>query len=252
MSDKKYIICIDTAQDNNGFVMHRENPWREITTDLSQALKLEFSEAENMIKTFPDWCFAHIYNLLDYQIQNIMTSNAQNKPYTSTLQMDENSFPILVTPDNLYLYQTHETDASARLGRCSITQFNKQGQQVEKKIKELSYVWMDENHESHKSSMTIAEKAQYELAELLDDTSISDIYRLVKERISFQSRQKQAKYRNKKLKDENFRKKEQKRVAKSQTKVFINTMAELPELQELEKLISKRKKQLKQEGNAHE
>ena len=244
MSDKKYIICIDTAQDNDGFVMHHEKPWREITTDLSQALKLEFSEAENMIKTFPDWCFAHIYNLLDYQIQNIMTSNTQDKPYTSTLQMDDSSFPILVTPDSLYLYQTHETDASARLGRCSVTQFNKQGQIVEKKIKELSYVWIDDNNESHKSLMTISEKAQYELAEYLQDTSISEIYRLVKERLLFQNRQRQANYRNKKLKDENFRKKEQKRVAKSQTKIFINTMADLSELQELEKLIFKRKKQL--------
>ncbi|MEY8538189.1 hypothetical protein AALM99_07015 [Lactococcus muris] len=183
--------------------------------------------------------------------QYINKAQVTNTPFTALLQTDDNIINVLVTTESFLIYRTQENDKEFREGAYSVIEYDSKGNQLSNKTGWLKYSWIDEKFVSHSEQMTIDERAEYDLAELLDDTSKSDIYALVKEsegRKKEQLRQQhaaaQARYRQKKKNDPDFKLANAKSTARYSAKIFINEYATISELETLKKLIQKREQEL--------
>ena len=177
--------------------------------------------------------------------ESIIHARETQKPFIKYMTNSSGIILLaLVTADTFSLYQSDETDDSVRKGAYSVVEYNEKGYEVTNRSGWLKYTYSDDNG-SYTAHMTLEEKVEYDLAELLDDPSISGIYALVKEHKQKKKAIAQSNYRQRKLSsDDTFKEKENIKRARSQAKLYISHMAGKKELQTLKKLIAEREKTL--------
>lgn len=183
-------------------------------------------------------------------IDAIDQAKKETSSFATDLTIDKGlTHMVIVTPFNLFLYQDNKTDSSLPKNYYSVLEFNNHGAVISTRKGMLKYTRLNKSGNSCKKSMTLKEKVNYDLAELLDDPSISDIYRLVKKRLAAQKAKAQTTYRKKMIttNKEEFKKNSSIYHARSQAKKYIS-ITNQSGLDELKELIATREEELNQQS----
>lgn len=183
-------------------------------------------------------------------IDAIDQAKKETSSFATDLTIDKKlTHKAIVTPFSLFLYQNNKTDPSLPQNYFSVLEFNSHGELVSTRKGILKYTRLDSAGKSCKNSMTLEEKVKFDLAELLDDPSISDIYRLVKIRLATQKAKAQANYRRKMAttNKEEFKKNTSMYQARSQAKKYIS-ITNQSGLDELKELIATREEELNEQS----